>query len=134
MVKNVEGENKHILPILLDVMCDLSLFGYENCFPYSEGRYKSDAVVALALTHHLLLSQNLSIDYIFWIMAKYTRRYACIEFMPLGLWAEGSDLPPVPSWYTVDWFRENFKRYFRLHLEEKLEKNRILFCGELLAA
>jgi hypothetical protein len=130
-VKTLEGENRKIVPVLLDFISDTSLLGYEKCFPYSEGRFKSEAVMALAVTHHLLLRQKRSLDFILNVMARYTKKYAFIEFMPLGLWSEGGTVPPVPSWYTIQWFRNHFGKYFRLLLEEELEKNRILFFGKL---
>jgi hypothetical protein len=53
-----------------------------------------------------------------------------IEFMPLGLF-DGTSTPPIPSWYSVDWFRSNFAKQFELLQEETLEENRILFVGRL---
>ena len=50
--------------------------------------------------------------------------------MPLGLW-DGKTAPPVPRWYTIDWFRSSFEKYFNIVLEEKVWENRILFVGEL---
>jgi len=93
-------------------------------------RYKSDAVLVLAVTHHLILTQKISIDVIFQTISMYSKRYVFIEFMPLGLWDKKS-APPVPSWYNISWFRNSFEKYFRLILEEKIEENRILLVGEL---
>jgi len=93
-------------------------------------RFKSDAVVALALTHHLILSQYLRIDFIFEIMSKYTKKYIFVEFMPMGLW-DGVYAPLVPEWYTIDWFRTSFMKHFEIILEEQMEENRILFFGHI---
>ena len=93
-------------------------------------RFKGDAAVALALTHHLLLTQNYTIERVFDSIRKFTNKYVFIEFMPLGLW-NGKEAPPVPSWYTQKWFEKNFRKYFYLEEITKLDVNRILFIGRL---
>ncbi len=98
------------------------------CFKPPWERFRGDAVIALALTHHLILSQNRRIEYIFERMSKYTNKYILVEFMPMGLW-DRSYAPPVPEWYTIDWFRKSFEQYFNIIVEEQLGKNRILFFG-----
>ena len=107
--------------------CIIQIGGTGPKLPWE--RFKSDAVIALALTHHLILSQNIRIEYILEIMSKYTNKYILIEFMPMGLW-DGNYAPPLPEWYTIDWFRKSFEQYFNIIIEEQLEKNRILFFGQ----
>lgn len=106
-------------------------------FPVVEGnqtplhkRFRGDAAVALALTHHLLLTQSFTIERVFDSIRKFTKKYVFIEFMPLGLW-NGKEAPPVPSWYTHDWFEKNFRKYFFLEEIKKLDINRVLFVGRL---
>jgi hypothetical protein len=91
-------------------------------------RFRADAVLALAVSHHLLLTQRIPVDHVFTLLQDYARRLVFIEFMPLGLW-DGKTAPPVPEWYTLAWFREAFGRHFELRHEERLEENRHLFCG-----
>jgi hypothetical protein len=93
-------------------------------------RFKSDMVIALALTHHLIFSQGYDADEIFKVMFSYTRKYVLIEFMPLGLWVAGQK-PNTPAWYTVEWFRKTFQNYFDLLWEEQLRENNILFVGKV---
>lgn len=95
-----------------------------------EIRFSSDAVVVLAVLHHLLLSQHLSIEYILQEIKKYTSKYIFLEFMPLGLLGK-SGAPEIPKWYTKRWFKKHFEENFVLLHEEKLEENRILFIGKL---
>jgi len=113
--------NTKVSPLLLNFMYPLSNFDF--------GKVKSDIAVALAVTHHLLLSQKISIDSVFKKIGQFSNRYVLIEFMPLGLWG-GYYVPPIPDWYNINWFREKFKRYFKLLIEEQTEKNRVLFLGE----
>ncbi len=100
---------------------------HPNMKPLYE-RFKSDIVYALALTHHLTLKAGFRLDYIFNEFAKYSNKYIFVEFMPLGLWVPGANVS-VPDWYTIEYFRKEFKKHFELVLEEKLEENRIIFIG-----
>ncbi len=93
------------------------------------GRCKSECVTALALTHHLVLSQNYDLDYCFETLSKFTTKYAFIEFMPIGLYDGKNPPPPVPPYYNIDWFKEHFCRYFDIILYKEIDINRILFVG-----
>lgn len=92
-------------------------------------RVKSDIVIALALLHHLILRQHFHISVIMQRLADYSNKYVVVEFMPLGLW-DGNYAPELPSWYSLEWFKEQFEKYFHLLHIEVLEKNRIVFIGE----
>ncbi|OPY14623.1 MAG: hypothetical protein A4E66_00346 [Syntrophus sp. PtaB.Bin001] len=99
--------------------------------PLPSERFKSDVVFALALLHHLILSQGFSLDDILGELDKYSNKYVCIEFMPKGLWVhEDGDKVNVPSWYNLDWFREKFLRYFYILKEEQIAENYVVFLGE----
>lgn len=93
-------------------------------------RFRADAVLALAVTHHLFLTQDMPVERVLKTIGAYARRLVFIEFMPLGLW-NGEAAPAVPEWYTIDWFKNAFTNEFTIIHEEMLEPNRYLFCGEL---
>lgn len=119
-----------IYPALLDFLSPINQSLY-----YSESysvmkRFNSEAVLALALTHHLLLTRKVTIDTIFEALSKYTSKYLFIEFMPAGI-RRGE----LPEWYTIDWFRDNFIKYYNLIFEIPSEKDgsRILFVGEKIS-
>lgn len=92
-------------------------------------RIKSDIAIACALTHHLVLRQGIPLYAIFERFSSYCEKYIVIEFMPLGLW-NGTSGPPVPEWYSKDWFKDTFCQYFQLIHEEQLENNKIVFIGK----
>ena len=96
-----------------------------------EKRFVSECVLALAVTHHLILTQRFNIDNILSTIILYTTQYAIIEFMPLGLW-NGTSAPPFPEWYNRDWFIQHLEKYFSILLEEKIEENRIAFFCQIL--
>jgi hypothetical protein len=94
-------------------------------------RLRADTVLALAVSHHLLLSQGMDIDAFMEMVSAYGHRHVLVEFMPLGLWNGRGAPPPTPSWYNLRWFRAAFTKVAREHREETLEPNRILFWGEI---
>lgn len=94
--------------------------------------FKSDAVFALAVTHHLLLSQNVNIKLLFERIKSYSMKYVFIEFMPKGLWGGGdTELPVIPEYYTEEWFQQEFEKIFKLIKKEEIGNNRIIFVGIL---
>ncbi len=120
---------KKIYPVLLN-------FFYPSLTSFTKPpveRFQADLLVALALTHHLVLTQRISLDSIFSTCAQYTRAYIAIEFMPLGLYG-GTFIPEVPTWYTQEWFKTHFQKYFDVLHIEKLEDNRVLFIGKKINA
>jgi hypothetical protein len=119
----------------LDVFPAVSNFSLsvtDTKFPGAPQRFKSEAVLALALTHHLILSQGLSLDFIFDRLKSFSSRYVLVEFMPMGLYSSHHrKIPLIPTWYNLDWFRARFERYFTLLEETELDLNRVLLVGEV---
>ena len=97
-------------------------------------RMKNEAVVALALTHHLILSQGLTMGKTLDIIADYGNKYIFVEYMPLGLWSKKSRsrLRQLPKEYTLENFKCEFEKRCILREEINISKNRILFIGEKL--
>jgi hypothetical protein len=89
-------------------------------------RCSGDVVLALALVHHLILSQKIDASFIVNRLAEMSRRYIFVEFMPLGLW-DGKDAPPVPAWYTAEWFEGLLHARMEVLRRENLGPNRLLF-------
>lgn len=121
-----EKEIRSVTPVWLDIM-----YPGETCaFPGPQCRLRSEAALALAVTHHLILSQNIKLPQLLRMIGEYASRYVLIEFMPLGLY-DGGHSTAVPEWYTIDWFRAEFARQYELREVVTLEENRILFVGEV---
>jgi hypothetical protein len=101
-----------------------------NFAPPLEKRITADVVIALALTHHLILSQHMDISTLINRFQNMTNKFLLVEFMPFGL-SVGDKNSKSPEWYTLHWFREHLRSKFTIISEEKLEANRILFVAEL---
>jgi hypothetical protein len=94
-----------------------------------EDRVRGDMVIALAVVHHLALKDCYGFETIFKAIAKYTLRYAIVEFMPLGLW-DGKSAPPIPAWYSEGAFRQSLEPLFNIVEMKKVEENRIVYLLE----
>ena len=115
---------EQVLPACFDFMRDAR----ESITQERAKRLKSDLVIALAVTHHLVLTQSFSLDSILFTLHSYTRKHLIVEFMPLGLW-DGTRPVAVPEWYHETWFTSTLERYFHIETKTQLEKNRIIFVG-----
>ncbi|TAE00525.1 MAG: hypothetical protein EAZ97_05595 [Bacteroidetes bacterium] len=121
-----KNKQEKLFPVLLNFFCPI-LTSFSK--PPQE-RFKADLLVALAVTHHLILTQKIRIETIFENVKQYAQKYVAIEFMPLGLY-DGKTNIPMPDWYAKDWFKSHFEKHFDLLVEEQLEANRILFFGKI---
>lgn len=121
------GLIEKLYPACFDFMSDAK----EGLSGERASRFKSDLVIALAVTHHLLLTQKYSIDSIIGTLAKYSSKYIIIEYMPLGLW-DGKSAPILPGWYSESWFVDALSKEFTIIDRAHLEENRIVFVGERL--
>jgi hypothetical protein len=126
-IKDKLPEKKVITPVLQNMIWPLAV-NYVD--PPAHDRFKSDVVYALAITHHLILAQNFSLEDILEEIKQYSNKYVFVEFMPLGLF-DGVHPVEVPSWYNIKWFREKFVEKFDLLKERQLEPNRVVFVGQL---
>jgi len=123
---NIKNEKDcKILPVILNFM----LPSFSGFFESPKDRLKSELVIALAVTHHLILTQHFKLEFIIERLFEFTEKYLIIEFMPLGLF-NGKFAPPLPNWYTKYWFIAGLNKKFKILLEKKVEDNRIIFMTE----
>ncbi len=126
LYKSIRCEKGAITPVLLNFSMSIS----DTKFGKPEDRLKSEMVIALAITHHLILAQKLTLDFILARLGDFSSKYVLVEFMPLGLYSSEFDtVPSVPDWYTRDWFRDGVRKRFELLGEQELSTNRILFVA-----
>lgn len=94
-------------------------------------RIQGDVVIALAVTHHLILTQDVSLDHIFDTLENLSKKYIIVEFMPLGLYfGDMNNIPKTPDYYSLDWFDGAFRERFDYILDEELAINRHVFVGK----
>jgi ribosomal protein L11 methylase PrmA len=112
-----KGES-NILPLVLDLTNPSPSIGWENRERTSWiERGPADMVLALALIHHLAISNNLPLDKIAYFFSSICSGSIVIEFVPKSdsqvqrLLSAREDIFPD---YTQDMFETEFENYFRI--------------------
>jgi ribosomal protein L11 methylase PrmA len=127
----VRSGEDNILPLCLDLTNPSPGIGWGNSerAAFFE-RQTADAIVALALIHHLALSNNVPLEKVANLFAK-SAPYLIIEFVPKSdsqvkrLLATRADIFPD---YTVDGFKKAFSSVYEIVREEaEKDTGRILF-------
>lgn len=124
----------NILPLLLDITNPSPAIGWENAERMSLlQRGQADTVVALALIHHLAISNNLPLPQIASFFAKICR-YLIIEFVPKSdsqVQKLLSSRPDIFPDYSDVYFEAGFSRYFNLISSNKIaDSHRSLYLFE----
>ena len=130
-----QGAASHpsILPLCVDLSFPTPALGWRNRETLSfldraEGSF--DAVLMLAVIHHLLVSSQIPLDEIAALAARLTRAHLVIEWVPLQdpKFVEilrGRDA--IYNHLTEDAFRSAFGAHFTVASEQSLPNGRILF-------
>ena len=112
-----QKKEKNLLPLVLDLTNPSPALGWHNAERDSFlQRGPVDCVLALALIHHLAISNNVPLATLAKFFAE-AGRYLIIEFVPKGdsqvdrLLATRED---IFSTYNPEGFEEAFKQYFRI--------------------
>ena len=118
--KVCETSDPNLLPLLIDLANPSPAIGWENNERASLGeRGPVDTILALALTHHLVISNNVPLDRIAAFFARLCK-WLIIEFVPKDdpgakqLLAVRED---IFEDYHLDGFEKAFQKYF--HIEDK---------------
>lgn len=72
----------------------------------------ADFVLALALTHHLLLGQNYTMEGVADALSRECTDSLLVEFMPNGLGGTRPEPDPLPDWYRLDAFLRSLSAHF----------------------
>lgn len=133
--RQVKAEkNEKLLPLLLDLTNPSPAIGWANRERESLGdRGPVDLVLALAVIHHLAISNNVPLRQLADFFVK-TARWLVIEFVPKSdsqvrkLLASREDIFPL---YTREGFEAAFQTRFRIHEAVNVnESERVLYLME----
>ncbi len=121
----IQNKEKNILPLIIDLTNPTPEIGWENKERMSfMDRSPVDLAMALALIHHLAISNNLPLDYIAEFFSRVCH-WLIIEFVPKSdsqvkrLLSTREDIFPN---YTKEDFERQFSRYFSI-VKSKPVKN-----------
>jgi len=117
----LQNNEQYLFPLLLDLTNPSPSIGWAHKERLSlEERGPADLILALALIHHLTISNNVPFSLIADFFAKIGN-HAIVEFVPRDdsqvkkLLATREDLF---SFYTQEHFEESFSRYFNIKKQE----------------
>jgi ribosomal protein L11 methylase PrmA len=115
-----------ILPLLLDLTDPSPAQGWAHRERLSlEQRGPADALLALALVHHLAIGHNLPLELIARFLSRLGRTLV-IEFVPKSdsqVQRLLRDRPDIFPSYTREGFEDAFKRHFRLDRSEAIPQS-----------
>ncbi len=105
-----------ILPLVMDVLSPSPACGWRAMqYPPAPQRFRSDLALALALVHHLAITQRQTFERIVPTLADYADRWLLTEFVPLDdprareiSVTQQRDM----SWYSLDIFVEALRVVF----------------------
>ncbi len=130
---SLKGSGREILPLCVDLAHPTPAAGWENreygsFLSRCTGRF--DAVMMLAVLHHLLLRNQIPLDRIATLCSGLTTRHLILEWVPSSDVKFQELLRGRDSIYahiTEAAFREAFGEYFAVIEELRLENGRIMF-------
>lgn len=80
----VRKENLNVLPLVMDVVNPSPACGWRAMeYPPAPQRFRSEMVLALALIHHLAITQRQTFERIVPALADYAEKWLLTEFVPL---------------------------------------------------
>ena len=129
--------NQNILPLVLDLTNPSPDIGWENKERISLiKRGPVHMIMALAIIHHLVISNNVPLERIAAFFANICSGWAIIEFVPkTDVQAKRllRDRKDIFSDYTKEKFEESFSEFFRINAQIKIkESERIVYLMEKL--
>jgi hypothetical protein len=121
----------HILPLVIDMTNPSPAIGWENTERASLiERGPADLVMALALIHHLAISNNLPLLKIAQFFSTLCRRWLIVEYVPKNdTWAQyllGTRTDSFAD-YTQDHFERAFAPFFDIRFRKKIEDSERFF-------
>lgn len=116
LYKLAKEKNLSILPLTGNVLYPAPQCGWRaQEFPSAPVRFRSEMALALALVHHLAITQIQTFDRIVLTLSEYADKWLVTEFVPLDdprsqelLLTNRRDM----SWYTLEAFIDSLKKKF----------------------
>lgn len=123
--------NLSILPLVMDGVQSSPQCGWRGIqYPPAIERFRSEMAFALALVHHLAISQSQSFERIVQVLSDYSTKWLVTEFVPLDD-ARSQEIAMTNrrdlSWYTLDGFLQALsKQYKKVETLPSFPEGRVL--------
>lgn len=117
LYRDAAGENTEILPVVLNLAKPTPARGGARPLPCALERFPAEMVIAMALSHHLILSDLAwGFEQVAALFSRLARRYLLTEFVSLAADSGNpygtGDRPGCEAWYTLDGFRAALSTHF----------------------
>ena len=127
----IKNNETNILPLLLDLTNPTPNIGWDNKERSSvTERGPTDVIFALAIIHHLVISNNVPLNRVANFFKKNCK-YLIIEFVPKNdsqVQRLLSTRKDIFDQYTQEDFENEFEKYFRIETSFKLkDSDRVLY-------
>jgi len=130
--REARTEKLDILPLVANVFSDSPTPGRGGvACPAPSERLRSDAVMGLAVMHHVVASQRLNVDRVAEIFAALCNRWLLLEFVPALKPRTGASVIPSLDDYSRDGLEDRLRRRFKkVERYPSFPKERRLFLCE----
>lgn len=120
-----------ILPLVMDVCSPTVAHGIGGAYPCAAERLRCDLVLALGLTHHLVVKRGLHFEQVAELLARFARRYLLVEFVPATDAHMKGKISGSLSWYTESGLRSALGPFFKhIRALPSSPEPRVLLCCE----
>lgn len=130
LYRQAKSQALDIHTIVQDFTCPAPAHGPDDVFPDAYSRLRSDLVLALAITHHLVFKAGVDFQQIARVLDGFTGKAMLVEFVPkedrhVALW-----YTEAYQWYNLDNFKAALAPYFdRITVHPSNREPRVLlFC------
>lgn len=117
LYKLAKEKSLEILPLVADVLYPPLQSGWRGVeFSSGPERFRSETALALALIHHLAITQNQTFERIVATLSDYCEKHLITEFVPLDDPRSQELLLTISrdmSWYSLDAFVNALKKEFK---------------------
>jgi SAM-dependent methyltransferase len=120
-----------ITPLVMDFCRPTPAHGLGSGFQSAIERFRSQFVLCLAVTHHLVFKQHLSFEFIARQLATFTEQWLVVEFVPPEDVHVERWMSSQYSWYCLEGFMDALRRYFHtIHTLPSAPYPRVLLVCE----
>jgi hypothetical protein len=101
-----------VLPLVMDFAWPRASFGLGLAGRDAIERLRCDVTLGLALVHHLVFFGELKFETIAWMLDRYTKSCAIVDFPPKEDISVSKWMRAGFQWYTLDNFMAALRKYF----------------------
>ena len=108
----VSEEKSDVLPLIMDIRQPSPEYELNiGTIPAAAERCKSELVMALGIIHHMVHTQDVTIEHLAYMLDAFAEKYVLVEFAPLDdAWAH---LPSfTPENWNIQLLQSAFSKYF----------------------